>query len=94
MGLTRNTIRKERYTTMKNNTPKEQALEYWIRTNMEAWTWSRLTLEEQLKFVGAAYSFPLYGSFNQRCEQLNGLYYAFLCGCGYDKTDNWREEKN
>lgn len=60
----------------------------------KSWTYKRLTEEEQAKIhcilLDSRTSENIKGSYNQRWNALNALYYAFLIALDYTPT-GWRE---
>ena len=77
---------------MKN---KEQAIEDFIQMIKESWTYQRLTKKEQDNFISHLYwertSKIIKGSYLERYNLLNDLYWFYLLGIGY--TDfTWREK--
>lgn len=71
---------------------KENAYNHMIQVFAYSWTWERLTDTERETFRLASVRAHLRGNYEQRCEQMNDLYYAFLMGCGYSAI-GWREEQ-
>lgn len=77
---------------MKN---KEHACMDWYEMIQNAWTWERLTKEEQRTFVRTLSDYDctgrIKGSYDNRWEQCHMLYGMFLEALGY-KPIGWREE--
>ena len=69
---------------------KETALNEYMEMIKKSWTYARLTDEERERMFEALRRTKLFGKFDQRCEQLHSVYYAFLLGVGYKPID-WRE---
>lgn len=69
---------------------KENAYSHMMNVFKMSWTWERLTAEERGLFIIAAEHATLRGSYSQRCEAMNDIYFAFLLGCGYSPL-GWRE---
>ena len=69
---------------------KENALADYIKMISHAWTWNRLTEEEKKRFTNNLNSVKLRGTYLQRWETLNNLYYFYLAGIDY-KPSGWRE---
>ena len=72
---------------------KEKAVEKYLEIIVNSWTWERLTLEEADTFLSFVASQNIKGTTSQRWDQLNGLYLAFLYGCGY-RGFSWRENND
>ena len=76
---------------MKN---KENTLNDFLEIIKNAWTYDKMTKEEQNRLFEVMNSVrinkSLKGNYNHRWDILNGLYYAFLIGIGYDNF-HWRE---
>lgn len=73
---------------------KENAIENFNNMIIKSWTYARLTSAEKDQWKRTLESAPLKaavkGTYKQRWNILNGIYTAFLYGCGY--TDfKWRE---
>ena len=73
---------------------KENATLLWLDMIYDSWTWQKLTREEQGLFLRRINNRPckdiIKGSFNQRYEILQQLYFMYLLGLGYRAT-GWRE---
>lgn len=69
---------------------KEQALEKFMEMIKQSWTWERLTKEEIERFYECIDRSILFGTFKQRWQHLNDIYFSFLMGLGYS-WNNWRE---
>lgn len=73
---------------------KENALNNFINMIQNSWTYERLTKEEKERFFETMQHIEtrniLKGTYNQRWENLNAIYYAFLLGVGYSPI-NWRD---
>ena len=63
----------------------------------KSWTYERMTKAEKEKlqdlFNGERIKDTIKGTYNQRWETLNAIYYAFLIGIGYNNAD-WRSGKD
>lgn len=61
---------------------------------MQSWTYAKMTEEEKDRALSAILFAKnqglLFGNYNQRWQQLNAIYNAFLLGLGYE-GGNWRE---
>lgn len=73
---------------------KEKVIENFNNMIIKSWTYARLTSAEKDQWKRTLESAPLKaavkGTYKQRWNILNGIYTAFLYGCGY--TDfKWRE---
>ena len=74
---------------------KENAYTDWFEMIFNSWTWGKLTDDERTAFVDQMDSWCnwrglLIGTYTQRCEILNEMYYMYLLGIGY-KPSGWRE---
>lgn len=62
-----------------------------------SWTYARMTEEEKEKIqellTSGRIKEDVKGTYKQRWQALNGVYYAFLIGIGYDNFD-WRGVEN
>lgn len=56
----------------------------------KSWTWQRLTIEEQERFINMSVFDRIKGDDKTRAEWLNTIYDAFLTGLGYQSV-GWRE---
>ena len=75
------------------NKPKEKAFPDFLEMTRHSWTYDRMTDDEKTrceKALRSAASLDIQGSYNQRYNALNGVYYAFLLGIGYSGA-LWRE---
>ena len=63
----------------------------------KSWTYDRMTKEEKEKvqeiLTSGRIKEDIKGTYKQRWQALNAIYYAFLIGIGYDNFD-WRGENN
>lgn len=75
--------------TGKQNNIVDEYIETVIK---HSWTWNRLTVKERQAFLSLGVFDKIKGNNNQRIEQLNSIYIAFLAGCGYDSF-KWREDE-
>lgn len=78
---------------MKN---KEFAFSDMLKTFERSWTFAKLTETEKTAFHNIFNSYDICryisGTYKQRCNQLNGMYYAFLLGVGYNNNlPRWRD---
>lgn len=81
-----------------NNTKvkaKENAYADWFEMTFNSWTWEKLTDDEKTTFTNQMdfwcnRSGLLVGTYKQRWEILNEMYYMYLLGVGY-KPIGWRE---
>lgn len=75
---------------------KENIVNNYNRMTVESWTYGRMTQEEKDKWNKLLETNrileTLKGTYNQRWEILNSIYYAYLLGIGYD-SPNWRSTK-
>ena len=69
---------------------KENALQEYFNMIKESWTFNRMTEKEKERVFDALRFAKLKGTFFQRWEQLQAVYYGFLLGLGYTST-GWRE---
>lgn len=73
---------------------KENALNNFINMIKNSWTYAKLTKEEKEKFFETMQHIEtrniLKGTYKQRWEILNTIYYGFLVGVGYSPI-NWRD---
>jgi hypothetical protein len=78
------------------NKDKEKVLEDFINMIKDSWTYARLTKEEKENFIDhlswQRTKHILKGTYKQRWETLNELYWFYLLGIGY-KDFNWRESE-
>lgn len=74
---------------------KENALQEFYTMILNSWTYNKLTKEEKETLCDIIYSTrtenALKGTYAQRWDTLNALYFAFLSGLGY-KGGLWRED--
>lgn len=75
---------------------KELATKNYLEMIKQSWTWGRLTEKEKRTFEyliteHSPIKNSIKGTYKQRYELANDLYYTFLMGCGYDNDINWRE---
>ena len=73
---------------------KENAIENFNNMIIKSWTYEKLTETQKKQWKNALDTTPIKkeikGTYKQRWNILNGIYTAFLYGCGY--TDfKWRE---
>lgn len=72
----------------------DNAFLHHIAMDCRSWTFLRMTEEEQIKCIDtlrwAMEQRIIKGTYETRWRIMNGLYYAFLEGLGYDGGD-WRE---
>lgn len=75
---------------MKN---KDFVFTDYLEMIKKSWTYARMTKEEREKIqeilTSGRIKEDIKGTYQQRRQALNSLYYAFLIGIGYDNTD-WR----
>lgn len=69
---------------------KENALQEYFNMIKESWTFNRMTEKEKERTFDALRFAKLKGTFLQRWEQLQAVYYGFLLGLGYSGA-GWRE---
>ena len=73
---------------------KEKALDDFIDMIEQSWTYDRLTKEEKERLNGifnsARVNNSLIGTYKQRWNTLQAVYYAFLMALDYNPLD-WRE---
>lgn len=75
------------------NLNKTEAAKDYIEAIKRSWTYARLTDEERARLFKAIQNCCdtcLKGSYQQRREQLQSIYYAFLLALDY-KPIGWRE---
>ena len=70
---------------------KENAWDFFAKMICNSWSYQKMTESEKEKCFEALRWGKIFGSFDQRIEQLHGKYYAFLLGIGYTGA-GWREE--
>ena len=75
---------------------KENAYNYFVNTIKNSWTFKKLTEQEKQNLQEVFFSVrtenAVKGSFKQRVEILNAIYFSFLKALNYEPID-WREEK-
>ena len=80
-----------------NNKNKDFVFTDYLKMIKNSWTYARMTQEEKEKIeellTSGRIKEDIKGTYKQRYNALNGVYYAFLIGIGYDNFD-WRGEKN
>ena len=80
---------------MKKYADKEQAYYDYVENTRNAWTFCRMTKQEQSRCLSALRFAKeqclLSGTYQTRWGQLQSIYYAFLLGLGYNGAF-WREE--
>ena len=74
---------------------KENAYADWFEMTFNSWTWEKLTDDEKTTFTNQMdfwcnHRGLLTGTYKQRWEILNEMYYMYLLGVGY-KPIGWRE---
>lgn len=74
---------------------KEEVLNQWYDMIKKSWTYEKMTKEEKETLNDLIFSNRtkncLKGTYNQRWNILQAIYYAYLLGLGY--TPTWREEQ-
>jgi hypothetical protein len=75
---------------MKN---KENAYFDFVEMIKKSWTYGRLTDQERERLFEALSRAHIFGTWVQRWEILNDVYFAFLTALGY-KPIGWREPEN
>lgn len=77
-----------------NNMEKEKALDNFIDMIEQSWTFDKMTKEEKQRlsvlFHHTRTLEILKGTYKQRWEILQGVYFAYLMGLGYSPI-GWRE---
>lgn len=76
------------------NKVKENAFKDWFDMIVQSWTWNKLTESERNIFTEQMDSWCnirglLSGTYKQRWEILQEMYYVYLLGVGY-KPIGWR----
>lgn len=72
---------------------KETAVQdYFNNITTKSWTWARLTDDEKRRFIELIDFDRFKGTKELRIGCYNIAYFAFLVGCGYDNSSNWRED--
>lgn len=66
--------------------------DYFQNVIKKSWTWSRLTEEEQKRFINMDMFDKIKGKDKTRVEWLHTIYHSFLSALGY-KPIGWRETK-
>lgn len=78
-----------------NNKIKENVFNNFIEMIKKSWTYNRMTTEEKSKCINVLTSNRIIedikGTYIQRWNALNCVYYGFLIGIGYE-TFSWREK--
>lgn len=78
------------------NKDKDKVIEDFSKMIKDSWTWARLTKEEKDIFMEhiswERTKNILKGTYNQRYEILNELYFFYLLGIGYIPI-GWRENE-
>jgi hypothetical protein len=73
---------------------KNLAKSNYLKSIEQSWTWAKLTQEERTKFLELlehpCSAVVIKGTYNQRWEACDALYYTFLMGLGYTPLE-WRE---
>lgn len=75
---------------------KSLALEEFIKSMKQSWTYERMTSEEQteveevLRDEYTLTETAIVGNFEQRWRVCNAIYHAYLMGLGYHNDPNWR----
>ena len=76
-----------------NNKNKDNVFTDYLEMIKKSWTYARMTKEEREKIqeilTSGRIKEDIKGTYQQRWQALNALYYAFLIGIGYDNAD-WR----
>lgn len=68
---------------------KEEARPDRVEIFLRSWTYNRLTAGEKNEIIQQLATAPIKGTYKQRCEQLNTIYFSFLESIGY-KPIGWR----
>ena len=77
---------------MQETKDKYTASNDFVKMIVDSWTYARLTNTERDSLIEAINRAHLIGTWKQRWEQLNDIYFAFLSALGYDKDPvGWRE---
>ena len=80
-----------------NNKNKDNVFTDYLEMIKKSWTYARMTKEEREKIqeilTSGKIKEDIKGTYQQRWQALNALYYAFLIGIGYNNFD-WRGGKN
>lgn len=71
---------------------KENALIDFMNMIVDSWTWARMTHEERQRCTDGLCRAHLNGTWLQRWQTLNDLYYSFLLGLNYAPS-GWREKE-
>ena len=75
---------------------KNLAKSNYLKSIEQSWTWARLTQEEKEKFIELldhpCSGIVLRGTYDQRWQACDALYYTFLIGLGYSPLD-WRDNQ-
>lgn len=76
---------------MKNTERERIASEFIKKSILKSWTYERLTEKERERLQKSFDRVTLYGNNKKQvCEEINGVYYAFLMALDYN-WDGWRE---
>ena len=78
---------------MKN---KENAQKDFVDFIKKSWTYNKMTLTEQCDCIRLLLQNhrAIRGTYSQRWDTMNALYFGFLAGLGYLRNPTaWREEK-
>ena len=69
---------------------KENAIENFNNMIIKSWTYEKLTETQKKQWKNALDTTPIKkeikGTYKQRWDILNGIYTAFLYGCGYPNS--------
>lgn len=75
---------------MRRYYDKEKAKDDWYDMIKLSWTYARLTEDERNRLANTIKFVKLFGSYDQRWEILQSVYFAFLNALDY-KSVGWRE---
>lgn len=64
--------------------------DYFQNITKKSWTWERLTIEEQKRFIDMNVFDKIKGNDKTRVEWFNTIYLSYLIALGY-KAIGWRE---
>ena len=75
---------------------KENAWSDFRQMMIKSWTFNRLTDDEKIKAFDALrfandYCKAITGSYRERWNTMNAVWFAFLLGVGYDNSTDWRK---
>lgn len=74
---------------------KENVLEDFVKMTEQSWTYEKMTQKEKDRltevFYGGTIENSLKGTYKQRWEILQAVYYSFLMGLDYTPI-GWRED--